>query len=326
MDTLRLTQQDDDSYELYVIYDRSVFTTILIDFESNLITFEYLEKILIMASKETYMFNTLKCEVEYTLLDKELTILLKLTLENPPLKTITESIEFKLHMKKESIDDKFDIITRNFDYKINRMLIRPNSRNMWLKPLGVGLCLDETILWQFLSSQYNGSSYTQEIHRRSTAHYYKYDVFSNKPDRAKECVFHESIINYLFPEDILSKKNIMTSDSYCEHLSKYFVSKTKATELFFKKTLQYIFDKYFVNFIRFIKVEKMDTQQKKNHDQIHDLDGIDYKILINVQLDKKPIKRTILFLDNIENLVFDSMKTYSVLDISTYGHCIIEEL
>lgn len=193
---------------------------------------------------------------------------------------------FILNKKNSSIEDKFDILLSTFEHKINRKLVRKNSKFMVLKFRNNWFYLDNELVLNICVNL----TVEDKLHK--------------------------------YFNDIKDLK-IQTLNKSTEEINKekfnYFNS--FPTEKIIEIIINYTIGLYHINFISF-KPIKIEHHAEILGFKCGHINNITYDILFNVQLDKKPISRKIYF---TTNYVFNIDKTYSIIDKSTFGHLLFEE-
>ena len=330
MDRLKITELDDSKYELELIYNHIIFTTIIENFRSNLISFDLLEKILIGSlSSDIFILDILECVAVciHDVIDEVLTIKLHLNINTQHIKKIKEEIIFVLNKKKDaSIKDNIDLSLSEFEHKLNRKLIRKNSKNMYLSFLPYGFMLDDKFLIRV-----QNLTFDVLYNDKHTFNYSNSNVLTN--NSVNKIDIDNEIYEYL-KLDFYEKFH--SGDEINKQKIKYLIE--NFNDKMVNNILKYIFDKYFVNFISFkqvIEVEYYHSSFNPPQQKISvvntcvksgNISNINYEFIINIQLNKKPIPRKIFFTPDIKFFNFDVTKTYSVLDESKFGHCLIEEI
>lgn len=333
METIRISKSTLGDIDLEIIYNKQIYFTNITDFSSNFITIDQLEQILQKSSNSKYVLNFLTCTTEYNYIvfNNELIINLNMIFDNPPLKLQSETLQFTLKNKISNIDDKFDILLYNFENKLNVQMIRKNSKNKYLKFNKFGMKFDDKIIWN-LSHHPNKQKPDYTPYRQESFDYYQIaDADIKNPP-----VFLKDFLKYVIPDKIYSEISSVFSNDINLEIFKY-ASKNFSLN-WITKTLQYIFDTNFVNFIKFDSSHKLkssanaddyDKYSYMNDKLSDDYININYNFIINVQLDRKPVHRKIYLCHNIETFSFDLTKEYIILDTTistTFTHYIIEEL
>lgn len=218
---------------------------------------------------------------------------------SPPLKKIKEELCFILNKKNSSIEDKFDILLSTFEHKINRKLVRKNSKNMFMS-INQG-CIS-----------FGGYENTIIAFRETPS------IFA---------IINDNIYKYF--EDCKIQPLNKSTDEINKQKFDYFAS--ISPEKIITNIIKYISELYYINFVSFSHFNRncsyqvYDVYDKfKISNKSLEISNINYNILFNVQLDKKPITRKIFFATDY-TFKFDIDKTYSIIDESTFGHLLIEE-